>query len=28
MAFKGSYARYREKLAVKWADRALAARKP
>jgi hypothetical protein len=28
MAFKGDYARYREKLAVKWANRALAARKP
>lgn len=28
MAFKQSYARYREKLAVKWAEQALAAGKP
>ncbi|MBS1527345.1 MAG: cupin-like domain-containing protein [Bacteroidetes bacterium] len=28
MTFKGNYAQYREKLAVKWADRALAAGKP
>ena len=28
MAFKGDYARYREKVAVKWANRALAAGKP
>jgi Cupin-like domain len=28
MAFKSNYANYREKLAVKWADRALAAGKP
>ncbi|HTD98768.1 MAG TPA: cupin-like domain-containing protein [Mucilaginibacter sp.] len=28
MAFKGDYAKYREKVAIKWADRALAAGKP
>jgi hypothetical protein len=28
MAFKSNYAQYREKLAVKWADKALAAGKP
>ena len=28
MAFKANYAQYREKLAVKWANRALAAGKP
>lgn len=28
MTFKGDYARYREKVAVKWANRALAAGKP
>lgn len=28
MVFKGDYAKYREKLAIKWANRALAAKKP
>ena len=28
MAFKGDYAKYREKVAIKWANRALAAGKP
>jgi hypothetical protein len=28
MAFKANYAQYREKLAVKWAERELAAGKP
>ncbi|MEO6849609.1 MAG: cupin-like domain-containing protein, partial [Mucilaginibacter sp.] len=28
MAFKGDYAKYREKVAIKWAEKALAAGKP
>jgi hypothetical protein len=28
MAFKSNYANYREKVAIKWADRALAAGRP